>query len=291
MKVAGFTIARNVIRYDYPIREAILSVLPLVDRFFIAVGKSDDDTLNYIRNINTDKIEILETEWNEQLREGGKVLSLETNKAFDMIPSEYDWAFYIQGDEVLHEKYHDEVRKQMQQWKDITEVQGLLFGYTHFYGSYAYVGDSRRWYRNEIRIIKNDKRIRSYKDAQGFRTSHDEKLRVKKINAEIYHYGWVKPPKAQQEKQKNFHKMWHDDEWVKNNVGEQNEFDYSQIDSLKKFTDSHPALMQDRIKKQDWTFNHDERKFNRSVKDKILHFIYKTTGWIPGEYKNYKIIG
>jgi hypothetical protein len=291
MKVAGFTIARNVIRYDYPIREAILSVLPLVDRFFIAVGKSDDDTLNYIRNINTDKIEILETEWNEQLREGGKVLSLETNKAFDMIPSEYDWAFYIQGDEVLHEKYHDEVRKQMLRWKDIPEVQGLLFGYTHFYGSYAYVGDSRRWYRNEIRIIKNDKRIRSYKDAQGFRTSHDEKLRVKKINAEIYHYGWVKPPKAQQEKQKNFHKMWHDDEWVKNNVGEQNEFDYSQIDSLKKFTDSHPALMQDRIKKQDWTFNHDERKFNRSVKDKILHFIYKTTGWIPGEYKNYKIIG
>ena len=175
MKVAGFTIARNVIRYDYPIREAILSVLPLVDRFFIAVGKSEDDTLNFIRSIDPVKIEILETEWDDNLREGGKVLSIETNKAFELIPEEYDYAFYIQGDEVLHEKYIEEVKQQMQKWKNEKSVQGLLFSYTHFYGTYEYIGDSRRWYRNEIRIIKNDKQIRSYKDAQGFRTADNKK--------------------------------------------------------------------------------------------------------------------
>lgn len=290
MKVAGFTIARNVIRYDYPIREAILSVLPLVDRFFIAVGKSEDDTLNFIRSIDPVKIEILETEWDDNLREGGKVLSIETNKAFELIPEEYDWAFYIQGDEVLHEKYIEEVKQQMQKWKNEKSVQGLLFSYTHFYGTYEYIGDSRRWYRNEIRIIKNDKQIRSYKDAQGFRTADNKKLRVKKINAEIFHYGWVKPPKAQQEKQNNFHKMWHDDEWVKKNVSKSDNFDYSQIDSLKKFSGTHPAIMNERIKNQDWDFIYDERKIKRSMKDKILNIITKVTGWIPGEYKNYKII-
>ncbi len=290
MKVAGFTIARNVIRYDYPIREAILSVLPLVDRFFIAVGKSEDDTLNFIRSIDPVKIEILETEWDDNLREGGKVLSIETNKAFELIPEEYDYAFYIQGDEVLHEKYIEEVKQQMQKWKNEKSVQGLLFSYTHFYGTYEYIGDSRRWYRNEIRIIKNDKQIRSYKDAQGFRTADNKKLRVKKINAEIFHYGWVKPPKAQQEKQNNFHKMWHDDEWVKKNVSKSDNFDYSQIDSLKKFSGTHPAIMNERIKNQDWDFIYDERKIKRSMKDKILNIITKVTGWIPGEYKNYKII-
>jgi hypothetical protein len=37
--------------------------------------------------------------------------------------------------------------------------------------------------------------IRSYRDAQGFRIN-DRKLKVKLIDAYIYHYGWVKPPKG-----------------------------------------------------------------------------------------------
>ena len=290
MKVAGFTIARNVLKYDYPIREAILSVLPVVDRFFIAVGKSEDDTLNFIRSIDPEKIEILETIWDDQLREGGKVLSTETNKAFDFIPAEYDWAFYIQGDEILHEKYQQEVKDQMKRWKNASEVQGLLFGYTHFFGSYDYVGDSRRWYRHEIRIIKNDKKIRSYKDAQGFRTGDNKKLSVKKIDAEIFHYGWVKAPKVQQEKQKNFHKMWHDDEWVKKHVGNAEEYDYSDIDALKKFEGTHPSVMLERVNRQDWKFIYNPQSIRQSLKEKFLRQLTKTTGWIPGEYKNYKII-
>ena len=78
--------------------------------------------------------------------------------------------------------------------KDNLLVEGLLFKYTHFYGSYKYVADSRKWYRNEIRIIRNTKNVLSYKDAQGFRKRDNTKLKVKSIDAYIYHYGWVKPP-------------------------------------------------------------------------------------------------
>ena len=290
MKVAGFSIARNVIKFDYPIREAILSVLPLVDKFYVAVGKSDDDTLNYIKSISPDKLVIIETEWDDNLREGGLVLSIETNKAFDAIPEEFDWAFYIQGDEVLHEKYYGEIIEKMQLCLDAREVQGLLFGYEHFYGSYDYVGDSRKWYRNEIRIIRNDKSIRSYKDAQGFRTSENKKLTVKKIDAKIFHYGWVKPPKAQQEKQKNFHKMWHDDAWVERKTGSEEEFDYSTIDSLKKFNETHPEVMWERVKNKNWIFEYDASKIRLTYKDMLLRWIEKFSNWRPGEYKNYKII-
>ena len=48
MKVTGFTFIRNAIRYDYPVKEAILSILPLCDEFVVAVGKSDDDTRSLI---------------------------------------------------------------------------------------------------------------------------------------------------------------------------------------------------------------------------------------------------
>ncbi|MBI3517839.1 MAG: glycosyltransferase family 2 protein, partial [Bacteroidetes bacterium] len=107
---------------------------------------------------------------------------------------------------------------------------------------------------------------------------------------EIYHYGWVKPPKAQQAKQENFHKMWHDDEWMKKNIAQVEEFDYSQIDSLEEFKGAHPQVFQARVAAADWHFKFDKSQIKLSLKDKFLLLIEKTTGWKVGEYKNYKVI-
>lgn len=290
MKVTGFTIIRNAIKYDYPVVEAITSILPICDEFVVAVGNSEDETLLLIKNINSPKIKIIETVWDDSLRQGGQVLAIETNKAFDAINNDSDWCFYIQSDECVHEKYLDNIKQAMLKYKDDKQVDGLLFNYTHFYGSYNYVGNSRRWYRREIRVIKNNKSIRSYKDAQGFRKADNSKLNVKQIDAEIYHYGWVKPPKAQQAKQASFHKMWHDDEWMKKNIAQVEEFDYSQIDSLEEFKGTHPQVFQNRLKAVNWAFKFDKSHIKLSPKDKFLLFIEKTTGWKVGEYKNYKEI-
>ncbi len=290
MKVAGFTIIRNAIKFDYPVVEAITSILPVCDEFVVAVGNSEDGTLQLIKNINSPKIKIIETIWDDNLRQGGQVLAIETNKAFDAISKDVDWCFYIQSDECVHEKHLASIKEAMLKYKDDKQVDGLLFNYVHFYGSYNYVGNSRRWYRKEIRVIKNDKSIRSYKDAQGFRKTDNSKLHVKPVNAEIYHYGWVKSPKAQQAKQENFHKMWHDDEWMKKNIAQVEEFDYSQIDSLEEFKGTHPQVFQARVASANWHFKFDASQIKLSIKDKFLLFIEKTTGWKVGEYKNYKEI-
>lgn len=287
MKVAGFTIIRNAIKYDYPVLEAIQSVLPLCDVFYVGVGKSEDDTLNLIRSLPSEKIRIIETVWDETLREGGLVLSAETNKVFDQIPEEYSWCFYIQSDECVHEQDHEQIRRSMYEHEHHPEVEGLLFEYKHFYGSYGYIGVGRRWYKHEIRIIRNNKAIRSYKDAQGFRTRDGQKLRVKSSNAFIYHYGWVKPPRAQQAKQQHFNTLWHDDEWVKKHVGEAEEFDYSNIDLLAPYTGTHPAVFAKRIAAAGWNFTYDSRKVKRNFKYRLLYAIEKLTGWRAGEYKNY----
>ena len=137
--------------------------------FIIGFGTSDDATLELILSIPSDKIDIFESVWDDSLNNSGEVLSVETNKALDRIPGDYDWAIYIQADEVLHEKCHAPCREAMLQWLGNPEVEGLLFNYRHFYGSFHFIADSRSWYRKEIRIVRNDKKIRSYKDAQGFR--------------------------------------------------------------------------------------------------------------------------
>ena len=289
MKVTGFTFIRNAITYDYPVVEAISSILPLCDDFVVAVGNSDDGTRELIKSIHPDKIRVIDTVWDDSLRTGGRVLAVETDKAFKAIGDDTDWCFYIQGDEVVHEKYHDAIRKGMERWKDDKRVDGLLFKYEHFYGSYDYVGTSTRWYPYEIRIVRNDKNIYSYRDAQGFRKSDEEKLNVKLLDAYVYHYGWVKDPRAMQRKQEIFHKLWHDDEWVDKNVAKSEEFDYAgYIDAVRKFEGTHPAVMLPRIAARNWHFDYDI-SFNRmSAKERFKKFAAQLG--INMSYRNNKLI-
>jgi len=121
MKVTGFTFIRDAVRLDYPVVEAIQSVLPLCDEFVVAVGASSDDTRALIAAIPTDKIRIVDTVWDDALREGGRVLAIETDKAMDAITGQPDWCFYIQGDEVLHEQYLEEIRAAMLRYKTMCE--------------------------------------------------------------------------------------------------------------------------------------------------------------------------
>lgn len=290
MYISGFTFIRNAVKYDYPIAEAIQSILPLCNELVVALGNSDDTTRQVLENIGSPKIRIIDTVWNDELREGGQVLAIETMKAFSAINPKADWAVYIQADEILHEDTLENVRKAMLQYKDDKRVDGLLFDYLHFYGSYDFVGDSRRWYRKEVRVIRNNKNIQSYRDAQGFR-KNGEKLNVKASGGVIHHYGWVKPPDKQQAKQQAFHRLWHNDQWLNENVGNSAEFDYSKIDTLQRFAGKHPSVIYPRIQAMNWQFNYDPTKaIKPKLKYRLANVVEKLTGYRLGEYKNYNLL-
>ncbi|MFT5619183.1 MAG: hypothetical protein ACI85I_002425, partial [Arenicella sp.] len=178
----------------------------------------------------------------------------------------------------------------MKKWKENPEVDGLLFKYNHFYGSYDYLGANSSWYRREIRVIKNNKNIYSYKDAQGFRKEEDKKLNVKLIDAYVYHYGWVRLPEKMRAKAYNFSRLYRNDEELAKREVQLNDFDYSGVDALNKFTGTHPKVMQARIDKINWEFDYDLSKNKFLLKHKFKLFVEKLTGYRPFEYKNYKII-
>jgi hypothetical protein len=295
MKVSGFTFIRNASKFDYPVGEAIRSILPVCDDFIVAVGDSDDNTLELIQGIDNQKIKIIETVWDKspEMKKGGRVFASETDKAFQAIPADSDWAFYIQGDEVIHEKYLENVYKSMEKWKDEKAVDGLLFNYLHFYGSYDYVGMSPKWYSHEIRAIKNDKTFYSFRDAQGFRKAGNLKLDVKPVDAYVYHYGWVKEPGTMMKKAVNANSFYVDKNILKKlktkDHDGSSEFDYSSIDSLKLFTETHPKVMEDRIKRKNWSFEHDISYNKLSLRYKGKIFIKKYLG-INTYYENYRLI-
>jgi len=291
MKVSGFSFIRNSVQNDYPIKEAILSIMPLCQDFYLAVGKSEDQTLETLKALDIPNLHIIETVWDDTLRENGNVFAEETNKAFDAIPADTDWAFYIQGDECLHEKYLPIVKSAMEDHLKNPMVEGLLFNYLHFYGSYDYYGQSRRWYRNEIRIVRNNKTIRSYRDAQGFRIQ-DRKLQVKKVNAWIYHYGWAQSQMGLTNKLRNFNQYYHDEEWLKEHLPEDFTFDYSNADRLVRFTDTHPFVMKNRMENRGLELKIEPEKAgkNMDLRRRLLQWFEDLTGIRIGEYKNYTLL-
>jgi hypothetical protein len=291
MKVTGFTFIRNAIANDYPIVESINSVLPLCDEFVVAVGDCDDGTVELIENIPSSKIKILRTVWDDRLKEGGRVFAEETNKAIAAIDKDADWMVYIQGDECIHEKYLHVLKEEMLSNLHNNKVEALLLKYKHFYASYDYIAESRRWYRREIRVLKNLPGIHSYRDAQGFRIN-DRKLQVKLIDAYVYHYGWVKTPQDLQGKVRNFNTFYQSEDWVEQNFPPQKAFDMRNADRLVKFTDTHPAAISERIAATNWKFEEDLSKIpgNMNFRRLMLQKIEDLTGIRLFEYRNYKIV-
>jgi glycosyltransferase involved in cell wall biosynthesis len=289
MKISGFTIIKNAVKNDYPVVEAIRSILPVVDEMIVSVGESDDNTEELIRSIASEKIKIVHSFWDPAIRKGGEILAIETNKAFEQIAPDSDWAFYIQADEAVHEKYHDIIKETALKHLHDKNVEGLLFRYLHFYGTYDFVGDSRRWYDKEVRIIRNNKNIQSFKDAQGFR-NEGRKLNVKLIDAYIYHYGWVKDPVQMKQKMYNAGKLWHNDEQMEAFLRSGEAFDFSDFDSLARFTGTHPSVMLDRIQRKNWQLELDVKKKKLSFKNQLLHWFEQKTGKRLFSFTNYRII-
>lgn len=290
MKVCGFTFVRNGILYDYPFLESILSLLPICDKVLVSVGNSDDETKQAIQMLNSPKIEIMDSIWDDSLRENGKVLAVETDKVFQAIPALYDWAIYLQADEVIHEQALPEIKNAIECHHHNPTVEGLLLKYLHFYGSYDYVSEAYSWCRQEVRVIRNDKNIFSYKDAQGFRKKPNQKLRVKLVDGFIYHYSYVRNPYRLKNKLTKFHSYWHPNEWIEKNLHHDPKFDFGDTEILTRFQGSHPQVMTHRIKNMDWTYERDLRTQRSPMKHRIRKLVENLTGWRMGEYRNYKLV-
>jgi len=307
---------KNAHKLYYPMRYAIESILPIVDEFVVALGDSDadDETRRELEKIKSDKVRIVDTVWDIEKYPRGMEHAHQTDIA--MRECSGDWLFYLQSDEVVHEKYLPVIENRCRELLDDKEVEGLLFKYRHFWGDYQHIQDTHCWYRKEIRIVKNNPEIHSWESAQSFRRIPDFdginyrqqentfKLKVAEVAAQIYHYGWVRPPIVMQNKIKAFSMNHKGRESVEQQIRDkkyENIFDYGNLKKLTTFNDSHPAVLQPWIDKFDWIdqlrIEGPARSLN-PVKNKHDKPRYRVVSWIEkyllfgnrlGEFKNYQI--
>ena len=253
ISISGFTIIRNAVVFDYPIVESIRSILPIVNEYVVNVGRSEDQTLDLIRSVRDPKIRIFETEWDETLRRDGLIFSQQTNLALAQCKG--DWAFYLQADEVVHQDDLGNVLKPLERVHPRDDVLGLLFRYLHFKGDYWSVDPwSYHW---EVRLIRNDGRLRSISDASGFGRIDDPgernlkdgpRWRLAKSRTRIFHYGYVKDPSVLVRKKRyqvsRHHEVVPERE---QQILAKAAWQFDTYDILKEFRGTHPAVMAERI--------------------------------------------
>jgi len=272
---------RNATKLYFPIKQAILSILPIVDEFVVALGNcdTDDHTLTEIESIGSKKIKIIHTVWDLQKYPNGMEHAHQTDIAKEACSG--DWLFYVQSDEIVHEKYLPVIKKRCEELLNDKEVEGLVFNYRHFWGDYNHYLLSHAWYAKEIRIIRNDKDIHSWESAQSFRRiPHFEgihyrqqegtyKLKVAQVDAEIFHYGWVRPPEYMQTKRKAFSINHHGETLTEQAFkNEEQYFNYGDLSKLKVYKESPPAAMEEMIAKFNWS---DKLYPNRKPDPNLKH--------------------
>jgi hypothetical protein len=240
VSISGFTFIRNGVELGFPFEASIRSLLPLVDEFVVAVGQGSDDTLARVRAIGDPKIRVIETLWNERMADRGFVYAQQ--KMIAQYACTGDWAFYLEGDEVVHEDDLPAIRASVEKHHPNPEVEALVFDYRHFYGSAQWVSVSPGWYRRECRLIRNT--IRSYApDGQYWLVTTDHKKprnpKAALANAHIFHYGWIRRNEDMQKKLDQVSKYWASSTTLK--------IRYSQFDAraLEPFHGTHPAVAKD----------------------------------------------
>jgi hypothetical protein len=294
MKISGFSFARNAQKLHYPIAESIRSILPICDEFVIAIGKGEEDdrTREEVAAIGSDKIRIIDTEWDLEKYPRGMEHAHQTDIARQACSG--DWLFYVQADEVVHERYLPTIQQHCQQFVDDTEVEGFLFSYRHFWGDYDHYVDSFGWYPCEVRIVRNDPDIHSWESAQSFRRIPDFdgvnyrqqegtfKLKVVKIDAYMYHYGWVRPPRAMMTKSMYINVNHRGAQEAQREIYRTVPFDYGPLKKAKRYIDTHPAVMQDRIDRFDWAdqLNYSSKSAPGTKPHKHMRLKNRCIGWI-----------
>jgi len=317
MKISGFTMGKNALKLYYPMQHAVESILPLVDEFVVALGDSDEDDISRseIEAIGSEKIRIVDTVWDIEKYPRGMEHAHQTDIAMKQCTG--DWLFYLQSDEVVHERDLEKIRRRCEELLDDQSVEGLLFRYRHFWGDYEHIQDGHCWYRKEIRIVRNLPEIHSWESAQSFRKipgfdgvnyrqqSGTYKLKVAAVDAEIFHYGWVRPPSVMQSKIKAFNINHQGREHVAALEATHHFdriFDYGNLSGKTVYRGSHPAVMQPWMEKFDWkeqlrstgpavSLNPFKAKHDR-VKYRVITWIEKNLlgGRRLGEFRNYILL-
>lgn len=245
MKIFGFGLIKNGVKFDFPFKESILSMSPIVEKVFYNYGPSDDGSKEVLKSL--DKVVVCEKDWDDSRTDKGLILSEMTNHALNSLRESLDpekdkdaWAIYLQSDELFHEQELNQIQEDIKKAND-SGCDAMKFRYLHFWQSHNQIAVNKKWYPHEVRAIKVFTPIESWGDAQGFKNYS----KVYESNTHIYHYGHVRDEKAYKEKMDRMIRYYHPAEGLKKFAKKWHGKDKKTL--TLNFFGTHPQLMKSRM--------------------------------------------
>jgi len=271
----------------YPFVASIRSILPLVDEFIVALGPCEDQTEEMVQSIGDPKIKVIRTQWNERIRSDYSVKGFVygQQKSIALFNCTGDWAFYLEADEVVHEQDVPKIQTAMERYLNDARVEALAFDYVHFYGNANTYAWSPRWYRSEVRILRNT--IPAWAPKGLFFVVLDTHKKGRyptaaHTGATIYHYGWLKTDAQLALKKQSNSKHW---------AAKTESINYAAIDPqvLRPFKGTHSKIVQDWLPRADGLFQADSnhRLTSRERKHRLMMVFERLFG-LEFSKKHYK---
>lgn len=246
----------RAVEHDYPVREVIRSVLPIVDEWHLGAPPEDEDgtwaLLEDLRDECPEKIHLHAMDW--WGAQGRKELSFAdaTNRLIEKCTGRYH--LQLQADEVLHEDDLPVLRELVEAGR----ADWAQFRRLNFFGTFdAYNATLTRWPMDVARLARRElyPMIRSLGDATELAIPDQDPLPWPKHDLRetvpIYHYCYVKHPRAYVQKQKVMGALYGLGEdprivaWR-----ERGKIDWHEMVPAEEYvplTRSHPAVMTDWI--------------------------------------------
>lgn len=257
MNISAFTLIKNAEKFQFPVIESINSLLPAVDHYLVNVGDSETHDLLFREFRNEPKVRLITFDWGGK-EKGTSFISEQTNLIMNAIGTDY--AFYLQADEVIHERDLYRIPSFIKECEKEDRL-GITLKYLHFAGDPNHVfktyEDGGDFYDRELRIFRNTGELVSFGDGQSFSSLTNgyfdprgpqpvlhQKERFLDSDIEVFHYSYLRDRKKLLEKKKyleEFYKISEPDR--KENIPEDENGYFIDPEKTKEFKGSHPNVM------------------------------------------------
>lgn len=185
--ISCFMVIKNGLLFGYPFVESILSFISICDEFIIVEGYGDDGTYETLNKLgdNFPRIKIFRKHWPEKSKSGDAISEM-TNYAMSLCKG--NWFYYVQADEILHEKNTYAIATLPLKYKN---YNSFSFPFLHLRYNFQEEQQSPS-YAHAIRMIRNIPAIKSSHDWWTFEGKIQPNLQVQ-LPFPIFHCGYIFP--------------------------------------------------------------------------------------------------
>ncbi len=207
--ISGYTIARNVVRFKYPIREALSTLRPIFDDVVLAYDPyTDDGTDEVVKSLAKDlDLNLHETCWDMSNFDRGLELGVQTDIAMGQCRNQ--WRLYLQLDEAFHEDDVDLI-KELPHQAELEDAFGVDFHRIYFYRDLHTI--RKDWCAQITRLTWGNTHTYSKGDGMSCLPTRFEFDKHLDPDLWMFHYSRIGDPSLISQRIRNMDTFYHEDE-------------------------------------------------------------------------------